>query len=165
MNITPLIWQKIPTGDTLVFTGEPVTCSAAITCVASGSFTPDTPGNYFANATVLYTLPTSSTGVGTGEMNRVAIAPMSGVSTQVITALNVEGSDNTTLDYSASLLSDSYAAENALNFNPKNIDADASDVRASITSYLSSLKILQISAHGDPGVPQVSQKTMNFLWD
>ncbi|MDD1689814.1 MAG: DUF6345 domain-containing protein [Methanoregula sp.] len=80
MNITPQIWQKRGAGDVLVFTGAPVKCSNTKTCVATGNFTPLTDATYYANATVLYTVPTTVNGVvGTqGYAARVVSAGASG---------------------------------------------------------------------------------------
>jgi hypothetical protein len=60
INITPKIWKKTDTGDVLVYTGEKVTCSAAMICIAAGNFTPKAPATYLVNATVLYTMPTNA---------------------------------------------------------------------------------------------------------
>jgi hypothetical protein len=63
INITPKIWKKTDAGDVLVYTGEKVTCSAATTCIAAGNFTSNATATYYANATVLYTVPTTVNGV------------------------------------------------------------------------------------------------------
>ena len=72
-SITPRIWRQEPSGDVLVYTGAPSTCSATDTCSISGDFTPQwdfanvTTGTFFANVTTVYTMPVSLAGVGQGN--------------------------------------------------------------------------------------------------
>jgi len=67
MNIMPTIWKKTTTGDVLAYTGTPVTCSAATSCIATGNFTPTDAAKYYDNATVLYTVPAATAdGVAVG---------------------------------------------------------------------------------------------------
>ncbi|MDO9326169.1 MAG: hypothetical protein Q7T80_14560 [Methanoregula sp.] len=57
-----------------MYTGTSVTCSGFTTRIASGNFTPSDDATYFANATVLYTAPSTVNGVeGT---QKYAIATM-----------------------------------------------------------------------------------------
>jgi len=63
--------------DVLVFTRNATLCSVSTSCIAAGNFTPVGNATYFANATVLYTLPTALTDAGAGEMRAMAINSMS----------------------------------------------------------------------------------------
>ena len=74
MNITPYIWQTTDAGDELVFTGTPMLCTAATSCVATGSYSPSGNTTYFANATVLYTGSTTLAAAGEGVVG-VAMVP------------------------------------------------------------------------------------------
>ncbi len=159
MSITPKIWQKNETGDVLVFTGTPKTCSGSTTCIASGNFTPIGNATYFANATVLYSSGSTSTGrLGNGGYYAAAIAPVSATSEPLITALNVLALTAADFEYlSDAVLTDSTAGEKAMNYNSKNIDGDASWVRATINPLLVTDKILIINGHGKPGKVQVNE--------
>jgi hypothetical protein len=71
-SITPRIWRQEPSGDVLVYTGAPTTCSATDTCSISGDFTPqwdvaNVTGTFIANVTTVYTMPVSLAGVGQGN--------------------------------------------------------------------------------------------------
>jgi len=85
MNITPQIWEKNETaGDVLVYTGDTVTCSAGTTCVATGNFAPSDVATYFANATVLYTVPViTANGVAAGTQDYAVMAASGDVSGSV----------------------------------------------------------------------------------
>lgn len=60
MTITPTIWRKNSTAGVLVYTGDTTSCSAATKCIVTGNFTPHKTAYYYANATVLYTMPTNA---------------------------------------------------------------------------------------------------------
>jgi hypothetical protein len=66
MELTPQIWEKNATGEMLVFTDHSVYCSNATICIATGNYTPSADADYFANASVLYVVPTFDTGNGSG---------------------------------------------------------------------------------------------------
>ena len=66
ISITPRIWRQEPSGDVLVYTSTPTTCSATSSCSVEGTFTPhwdfnNATGTFFANVTTIYTLPTPIT--------------------------------------------------------------------------------------------------------
>jgi hypothetical protein len=61
ISMTPQIWRQDSTGDVLVYTGSPTTCTAATACSLDGTFIPvwdiaNVTGTFFANVTTLYTL-------------------------------------------------------------------------------------------------------------
>jgi hypothetical protein len=61
ISITPRIYKVTPTGDVLMFTGEPKTCTSGTTCTVTGDFVPavwdvsNITSPFFANATVSFT--------------------------------------------------------------------------------------------------------------
>ncbi len=90
VKVTPQIWEKTDAGDVLVYTGTLVTCSAAKTCIATGTYTPSDAATYFANATVLYTVPAvSASGVAAGTQNYISMVASGGDTYKVF----VEGID------------------------------------------------------------------------
>ena len=66
ISLTPQIWKHGVTGDILVYTGDPTSCSDTTACSFDGTFTPvwdisNVTATYFANVTTLYTLPVEMT--------------------------------------------------------------------------------------------------------
>ncbi len=87
-TITPRIWRQEATGDVLVYSGAPTSCTNNQVCSANGSFVPhwdfaNATGTYFANITTLYTLPSHLTAGNPAIPSTFGIIDPSGNNTPV----------------------------------------------------------------------------------
>ncbi len=70
VKVTPEIWKQMDGHDELVISATPVSFSSGKFWTTTGTFTPPGAGTYYANATVLYTVPAvSASGVAAGTQN------------------------------------------------------------------------------------------------
>jgi hypothetical protein len=164
MTITPQIWEKSDTGDVLVYTGDTVVCSAGMMCVAAGNFAPSDTATYYANATVLYTVPvTTANGVTAGTQRYEILSASAGVTASANQATNIEGTrdDYPTFDYYKDVVQYAKTKQNGKGYNAV---AYLKPTTATLNSRFPNDYIIFYNGHSEAGRLEIDDTSGSEQW-
>lgn len=153
-SITPKVWRQETSGDVLVYTGPTEVCTGRATCVATGNYTPTDDKKYFANATVLYTVPVTTANGVAGGTQQYASATMNAGGGDTSNALNVVAFKVGEDEYNPNFI-DIVQIEKQMGYTPVYYDGTALNVRETIKSLLPSAKVFMLNGHGAPGLVEI----------